>query len=338
MRKVIELNLSLVVLMCVANLLQLASGEKSMFNFNEVGSEVLRDDGGRIRGIWSRKNKSFVLGGLVPVHLHSAVSAGAPCGKVRLRGPPLVEAMLYAIDSINTDPDLLPGVELGYDIRDTCLSETVGLNEAFDLIVPGSDFNLASCDVVRDATGSSTNEAKYVVPISGIVGALGSRMSVPVASLGRLFTMPQVSYASTSPLLSDRTRYSYFRRTVPPDDLQVLAMVDILHRFGWNHVSILHSDDAYGSAGVNEFVNVSATNGICIDLRQSISPSFTDSDYKRVLEDLGNSKARVVVFFCKRGFREWIANASKPQPNDATEFYLDCKRRLVSLHRHCPSI
>ena len=338
MRKVIELNLSLVVLMCVANLLQLASGEKSMFNFNEVGSEVLRDDGGRIRGIWSRKNKSFILGGLVPVHLHSAVSAGSPCGNVRLRGPPLVEAMLYAIDSIITDPDLLPGVELGYDIRDTCLSETTGLDEAIDLIVTGSDFNLASCDVVRGATGSSTNEAKYVVPTSGIVGALGSRVSVPVASLGRLFTMPQVSYASTSPLLSDRTRYSYFRRTIQPDDLQVLAMVDILRRFGWNHVSILHSDDAYGSAGVNEFVNVSATNGICIDLRQSISPSFTDSDYKRVLEDLGNSKARVVVFFCKRGFCEWIANASKPQPNDATEFYLDCKRRLVSLHRHCPSI
>ena len=69
--------------------------------------------------------------------------------------------MLYAIDSINTDPDLLPGVELGYDIRDTCLSETIGLDEAIDLIITGSNLNLTSCDVVRDATGSSTNEANF---------------------------------------------------------------------------------------------------------------------------------------------------------------------------------
>ncbi|CAI8058335.1 Metabotropic glutamate receptor 8 [Geodia barretti] len=137
----------------------------------------------------------------------------------------------------------------------------------------------------------------YPVPTSGIVGAAGSRVSVPVASLGRLFNMPQVSYASTSPLLSDQTRYSYFRRTIPADDLQVQAMMDILQRFGWNYVSVLHSEDTYGSAGVNEFVRVSAINGICIDLRRGIQPSLSDSEYNTIVEDLGNSRAKVVVFF-----------------------------------------
>ena len=296
----------LVVLVCI--IADVPSAAESIFKFNEeVGAEVLRDDGGRIRGIRSRENKSFVLGGLFPVHLHSAAEsrAGAPCGQVRLRGPQRVEAMLYAIDRINGDPELLPGIELGYDIRDTCLSETLGLDEAIDLIITGSDLNLAGCDVVQDtvASKSSTNETKYyVVPTFGIVGASGSRVSVPVATLGRLFTTPQVSYASTSPVLSDRTRYSYFRRTVPPDNLQVMAMIDILRRFGWNYVSILHSDDAYGSAGVNEFVNASAINGICIDLRRSISPSFMEKDYRMLLEDLGNSNANVVVLFANEDF------------------------------------
>ena len=161
-----------------------------------------------------------------------------------------MEAMLYAIDKINADSDLLPGVELGYDIRDTCLSDTVGLDEAIDLIITGTNLG---------TTGTCNTEppANAYVPTSGIVGAEGSRVSVPVASLGRLFHMPQISYASTSPLLSDRTRYSYFRRTVPSDDLQVLAIVDILKIFSWNYVSILHSEDTYGSAGINEFVNIS---------------------------------------------------------------------------------
>ena len=55
----------------------------------------------------------------------------------------MMEAMLYAIDRINADPELLQGVELGYDIRDTCLSETVGLDEAIDLILTDRDSRVA---------------------------------------------------------------------------------------------------------------------------------------------------------------------------------------------------
>ena len=266
-------------------------------------SEVILDsDNGRIRGIHSREDKSFVLGGLFPVHFPSADDSlpTAPCGDTWLLAVEWVEAMLYAIDRINEDPDLLPGVELGYDIRDTCLSETLGLDEAIDLIITGSSLNIASCQLAElgsGATPSATNGTAYDVPTSGIVGAAGSRVSVPVASLGRLFTIPQVSYASTSPLLNDQTRYSYFRRTVPSDDLQVQAMMDILRRFGWNYVSILHSEDTYGSAGVNEFVRVSEKNDICIDLRRGIQPSLSDEEYNKIVKDLGNSRAKVVIFF-----------------------------------------
>ena len=45
-------------------------------------------------------------------------------------------------------------------------------------------------------------------------------MCVQVANLLRLFKIPQVSYASTSDALSDKTRYGLFARTVPPDNYQ----------------------------------------------------------------------------------------------------------------------
>jgi metabotropic glutamate receptor 2/3 len=44
-----------------------------------------------------------------------------------------------------------------------------------------------------------------------------------VANLLRLFKIPQVSYASTSEALSDKTRFEFFARTVPPDKYQVDA-------------------------------------------------------------------------------------------------------------------
>jgi metabotropic glutamate receptor 2/3/metabotropic glutamate receptor 6/7/8 len=293
----LALHLSMVCLV-------LAAGA-GKFKFNVTTSEVVRDDedGGRIRGVRSRENATFVLGGLFPIHTHSAdPSQGSACGDIRQeRGLERMEAMLFAIDTINADPDLLPGVDLGYDIRDTCNSETVGLDEAIDLIITGSNLNIESCEALPDASPAVNGTVPYAaVPTSGIVGAAGSGVSVPVASLGRLFRMPQVSYASTSPLLTDRSRYGYFRRTVPSDDLQALAMVDILQHFNWNYVSILHSEDTYGSAGINEFVNVSATNNICIDLRRGIPPTFSESEYDSLVEDLRLSRARVVIIFANQ--------------------------------------
>lgn len=51
--------------------------------------------------------------------------------------------------------------------------------------------------------------------------ALMMMMMVQVANLLRLFKIPQVSYASTSAALSDKTRFEFFARTVPPDNYQV---------------------------------------------------------------------------------------------------------------------
>ena len=47
-----------------------------------------------------------------------------------------------------------------------------------------------------------------------------ARAVLQVANLLRLFKIPQVSYASTSVALSDKTRYELFARTVPPDNYQ----------------------------------------------------------------------------------------------------------------------
>ena len=266
------------------------------FQFNTISEQVKdrADADGRIRGIRSRENKDFVLGGLFPIHADAENSLGARCGAIRQeRGLERVEAMLFALDKINSheDPTLLPGLELGYDIRDTCNSETIGLDEALDLIITSSSLNIESCES-GPPTGTNTS-----IPTSGIVGAASSSVSVPVASLGRLFRIPQVSYASSTALLNDRTRYSYFLRTVRPDDLQASAMVDILLHFGWNYVSILYSQDTYGGPGMDEFVKESEMRGICLDFQRAIPPSFTAEQYDRLVDDLSQSRAKVVIVF-----------------------------------------
>ena len=126
----------------------------------------------RLRGFQDRANKDFVLGGIFPVHFEAANSAGSKCGNLRVEGGlERVEAMLYAIDLLNSDSDLLPNLTMGYDIRDTGYSETFGLEEAVDLIRP-------------DARCSCAENASTATPSLGILGAAASRVSIPVAGSG----------------------------------------------------------------------------------------------------------------------------------------------------------
>ena len=76
-----------------------------------------------------------------------------------------------------------------------------------------------------------------------------------------LAQIPQISYASTAPELSDNTRYDFFSRVVPPDSYQAQAMMDIVTAMEWNYVSTLASEGNYGESGVEAFIQISRETG-----------------------------------------------------------------------------
>lgn len=85
--------------------------------------------------------------------------------------------------------------------------------------------------------------------------------------LSFVLQIPQISYASTAPELSDNTRYDFFSRVVPPDSYQAQAMVDIVTALGWNYVSTLASEGNYGESGVEAFTQISREIGKHIFIR-----------------------------------------------------------------------
>ncbi len=288
-------------LLVICALLMHASTASVQYGYGEA-SEVLTAVDGRIRGARNRTGKDFVLGGLFPIHSDDEDSGGSRCGELRLeRGLERMEAMLYALDRINDNPGLLPDLQLGYDIRDTCYSENIGLDESIDLIITGSNLDIESCQSVlgtsRNGNGTEANGADVSLPTSGIVGAAASRVSVPVASLGRLFRTPQVSYSSSSAILSNRDRYEYFYRTIPPDNFQAKAMIDLLRHFNWSYVSTVYSRNPYGEPGIDEFHALAAEKGICIDLNKGIDDDFSEEEFDELRDLLIESTANVVVLF-----------------------------------------
>ncbi|CAH2233845.1 jg24029 [Pararge aegeria aegeria] len=178
----------------------------------------------------------LVLGGLMMVHERSD---NMTCGPVMPQGGvQAVETMLYTLDIINNKLKLIPGVKIGAHILDDCDRDTYGLEMAVDFI-KGSISNIDDAEYACNATA-----VRKV--ISGVVGAASSVTSVQVANLLRLFKIPQVSFFSTSPELSNKARFEYFTRTIPSDMHQVRAMVKIVTKLGWSYVSIIYEESSYG--------------------------------------------------------------------------------------------
>lgn len=229
--------------------------------------------------VTSNSRQYISLGGLFPVRRNNA----SQCGELREAGVERAEAMVYAIRTINADPNLLPGVNLTYDIRDTCSISNFALERAIEY--------------VQSSDAACTNQS--AVAVSGVLGASGSDVSASVASLLRLFQLPQISYSSSAATLSDRVMFDYFFRTVPSDAFQARVMADIIVQFNWTYIFLLYSDNTYGREGIDSLVSELALRNEsqrCFALRAALPVgSFDDEPFDRVVADMR---------------QEWVRNAS----------------------------
>ncbi|XP_041048474.1 metabotropic glutamate receptor 7-like isoform X2 [Carcharodon carcharias] len=252
-----------------------------------------------------RIDGELTLGGLFPVHARGP--KGTPCGDLKKeKGIHRLEAMLYALDQINNDPDLLPNITLGAHILDTCSKDIYALEQSLTFV---------QTHIQKDTTDVRCTNGEppiFVKPerIVGVVGASSSSVSIMVAKILRLFKIPQISYASTAPELSDNSSYAFFSRVVPPDSYQTQAMVDIVKAFGWNYVSTLASEGSYGESGVEAFVQVSKeAGGICIAQSLKIPADPKRADYDRIIKSLLDTPGvrGVIIFANEDDIRQVLA-------------------------------
>lgn len=135
----------------------------------------------------------LTLGGLFPVHARGA--AGRACGQLKKeQGVHRLEAMLYALDRVNADPELLPGVRLGARLLDTCSRDTYALEQALSfvqaLIRRRGDSDEGAVRCPGGVPPLRTAPPERVV---AVVGASASSVSIMVANVLRLFAVRPLS-------------------------------------------------------------------------------------------------------------------------------------------------
>ncbi|XP_022217275.2 metabotropic glutamate receptor [Drosophila obscura] len=252
----------------------------------------------------------IILGGLFPVH---EKGDGAPCGpKVYNRGVQRLEAMLYAIDRVNNDTNILPGITLGVHILDTCSRDTYALNQSLQFVrasLNNLDTSVFECS---DTSSPQLRKNASSGPVFGVIGGSYSSVSLQVANLLRLFHIPQISPASTAKTLSDKSRFDLFARTVPPDTFQSVALVDIIKNFNWSYVSTIHSEGSYGEYGIEAFHKEATERHVCIAAAEKVPSAADDKVFDSIISKLQKKpNARGVVLFTRAEDARGILQAAK---------------------------
>ena len=234
-------------------------------------------------------NSSVVLlGGLFPVHEFEGHGRDRCGRKITKKGFQRSLGMVFAVEQVNNNASLLPGIKLAYDIRDTCTSSATALEE--------------SVSFLPDSSGQGKC-LRETYSVSGVVGPSYGENCIPTQNLLRLFQIPQITNAGTAIELSDKTRYDYFFRTIPPDTLQVKAMSDLVSHFNWTYVNAVYSNDAYGLSGIEEFIKHFTSqndSNYCIAQRIGISGNPSEGEIKEIVEKFRQpwvSNSSVIVFF-----------------------------------------
>uniref|UniRef100_A0A1I8H6N6 G_PROTEIN_RECEP_F3_4 domain-containing protein n=1 Tax=Macrostomum lignano TaxID=282301 RepID=A0A1I8H6N6_9PLAT len=250
------------------------------------------------------------LGGLFPV-------TRIDCSTIDIqRGIQRVEAMIFSLAEANKDSKLLRygrhKIRLGGLLLDTCSREATALEQALEFVKSSlsSEYDIGLTCSAQGGTLASGSKEIGQNRILGVVGGAYSQVSIQVANLLRMFALPQISYASTSSALSDKTRFGLFARTVPPDTEQARALADIVAHFNWTFVSTVFSKGDYGEGGIQSFEAEAEKRGVCTAERLLVGsePSARELDgiVQRLLDQ---PRARVVVLFTRQDHTELFLDA-----------------------------
>lgn len=122
------------------------------------------------------------LGGLFPVHARG--NDGKACGELKKeKGIHRLEAMLFALDRINNDNELLPNITLGARILDTCSRDTHALEQSLTFVQALIEKDSTDVKCLSGGPPIITKPERVV----GVIGASASSVSIMVANILRLF-------------------------------------------------------------------------------------------------------------------------------------------------------
>jgi hypothetical protein len=134
--------------------------------------------------------------------------------------------------------------------------------------------------------------------LDGLVGATCSDGSIGASRFGNTIFASQLSYGSTSNVLSDKDEYNYFARTCFADDSQGELLVDVLEDIGLiPFIAVIASTDSYAQSLSVSFMDNFQAKGYTVLLSYSYTPAALNEieQYTFILDQIAASGSPVTV-------------------------------------------
>nr|XP_021483618.1 vomeronasal type-2 receptor 116-like [Meriones unguiculatus] len=196
-----------------------------------------------------------------------------------------VLAMVFAIEEINGNPNLLPNISIGFDFynvrfteKDTLMNACMWLTaHSQSYILP--NYNCKKRNCIAALTGTSWTTSAYI------------------GTLLQLFKFPQLSFGPYDPSLSDRGQYSSLYQMAPKDTFLSLGIVSLLTHFSWSWVGLILPDDHKGNKILSDFRDEMERKRICTAFVKMIPTTWTLYFNKRwkFIDEIQESSANVII-------------------------------------------
>ncbi|XP_017157613.1 G-protein coupled receptor family C group 6 member A [Poecilia reticulata] len=230
----------------------------------------------------------IIIGGLFPIH--ESVDDNGLCNRFSVARLAQSLMMVRAIEEINQSGEL-GNITLVYHIVDSCSDITTALRNTLPFIKINDNLN-------------TDREPQLTPPMMAVIGDYYSEISVAVTRQLNLEKIPEISYGSTSGLLSDKTRFPSFLRTVPEDDHHAKAVIEILKDHNWNWVGIVATDGEYDRYAVERLRHHAEHHDICFAYIKFLPEFLVDNNLKDSINEAvksitENTNVSVIVSFTK---------------------------------------
>ncbi|WP_290652195.1 ABC transporter substrate-binding protein [Aquisalimonas sp.] len=152
---------------------------------------------------------------------------------------------------------------------------------------------------------AGVDAAQRLATVAGVhafVGALSSGVTIPVAqSVSRQEGVPQISGASTSPVITTLDDDDYLFRTVPSDAFQGIALAEIAREADYESLSVLYINNDYGVGLAEAFEAAFTERGGTVSQMAAYEPG--QASYRGELRRVsrGDTQGLVLIGYPENG-------------------------------------
>ncbi|XP_062993230.1 vomeronasal type-2 receptor 26-like [Elgaria multicarinata webbii] len=200
-------------------------------------------------------------------------------------------SLAFAVNEVNKNPNILPNFTLGFHIYDSYNDAQMTYRTTMKLLFNSHRFvPNYECDTLKK--------------LIAVIGALAFDTSLNMAYILNPYKIPQLTYGSFAPVVSEMRKLPSFFHMVPNEAYQYNGIISLLKHFGWMLVGLFVVDDDQGDRFLQAVGPLLSNNGICVDFTKLIPNEihFSSRDIRTDLADniyqlINFRKSRIFVIY-----------------------------------------